>query len=250
MGPQLSAQSPPSIGVFGTPVATQDQQSERSQAPAPPLAASSSAPSNATPSQDGSDGRQTKRILGIMPNFQAVSANTHLPPMSIQDKFWLATEGSFDYSAFISVGIQAAILQETNQYREFHQGAAAYGRYYWHTFADSAVENYLVGAIFPAVTHEDPRYYTLYRGGFFHRAGYAVTRLLITRNDRGAHRFNVSEIFGSVAAAEISSRYYPRQERSAGEVLERWSSQFLNDGVSNMIQEFWPDIHDKLVHRR
>jgi hypothetical protein len=73
--------------------------------------------------------------------------------------------------------------------------------------------------------------------------------LLITRNDRGGRRFNLSEIVGSVAASEISSRYYPRQERSAGEVLERWASQFVNDGVSNVLQEFWPDIHDKLRRR-
>src|SRR5271165_1055666 len=47
-----------------------------------------------------STGQQTKRILGIMPNFDAVSANTHLPPLSLRQKFWLATENTFDYSSF------------------------------------------------------------------------------------------------------------------------------------------------------
>ena len=37
------------------------------------------------------DVKQSKRILWIFPNYRAVSANTHLPPLSLRDKFWLAT---------------------------------------------------------------------------------------------------------------------------------------------------------------
>ena len=244
----------------GTPAASQDQQPGSAQVPVTAPAADATpnlqvpgsppASSDATQFPDSSEGRQTKRILGIMPNFQAVSANTHLPPLTIKQKFWLATEGTFDYSSFISVGMQAAIEQATNTYPEFHQGAAAYGRYYWHTFADAGVENYLVAAILPGVTHEDPRYYTLFRGGFFHRTRYAISRLWITKTDAGAATFNFSEILGSSLAMEVSSRYYPRQERAAREVLGRWVSLLLNDGVGNVVQEFWPDINHKFFHRR
>ncbi len=185
----------------------------------------------------------------MVPNFQAVSANTHLPPLSLRQKFWLSTEGSFDYSSFISVGFQAAIEQATKTYPEFRQGAAGYGRYYWHTFADAGIENYLTGAVLPAITHQDPRYYTLFRGGFFHRARYAFSRLWITRNDRGDPAFNISEVLGSGVATEVSGRYYPQHERRAGETLERWGSQLLNDGVGNVLQEFWPDIRHKFFHR-
>jgi hypothetical protein len=206
-------------------------------------------PADPVESVETSGGQQTKRILGIAPNFQAVSANTYPPPLTLKGKFWLATQGSFDYSSFISVGIQAAIEQATNTYPEFRQGAAGYGRYYWHTFADSGIENYLTGAIVPGITHEDPRYYTLYHGGFFHRAGYAFSRLWITRKDNGDPTGNFSEIIGSGAAAGISSRYYPHHEREPGEILERWGSMVLNDGVGNVFQEFWPDIREKLLHR-
>jgi hypothetical protein len=254
----LSAQSTPPVSPSGTPEVSQDQPStgaSGSESPAgaepdPVAPGLSPASSTGTPSAGAPQGQQTKRILGILPNFQAVSADTHPPPLSVQDKFWLATEGTFDYSSFISAGIQAAVGQALKSYPEFHEGAAAYGRYYWHTFADAGVENYLVGSIFPVITREDPRYYTLDRGGFFRRVRYAMSRLWITRKDAGGKAFNFSEILGSGSAAEVSSLYYPRQERGAGKVLERWTSQFLNDGVSNIIQEFWPDIHDKLVHRR
>ena len=79
---------------------------------------------------------------------------------------------------------------------EFDDGAAASARYYWHSFADEAVGNYFTEAIVPSLTREDPRYYTLGRlhGGFFRRAGYALTRLVITRSDSGGTMFNFSEI--------------------------------------------------------
>lgn len=210
----------------------------------------SKAPGSApVPSPFTPSGQQTKRILGIMPNFEAVSANTHLPPLSLKQKFWLSTQNTFDYSNLISVGLQAAIEQARNQYPEFHEGAAAYGRYYWQTLADSGVENYLVGAIFPAITHEDPRYYTLGHGQFADRLRYAISHLWITKNDAGAPTFNFSEIVGSGVGAVVSSRYYPSEARTAGQTLERWASQLINDGVGNVIQEFWPDIHQKFFNQ-
>jgi hypothetical protein len=243
-----------------SPSTTEDQQSASTQAPAPQSETTgkpdpqSAGPSSTSPvttqSADDSQGQQTKRILGIVPNFTAVSAGTHLPPLSVRQKFWLATEGTFDYSSFISVGIQAGIEQATNTYPEFHRGGAAFGRYYWHSFADAGVGNYISGAILPAITHEDPRYYTLGRGGFFHRTCYAMSRLLITKTDAGASTFNFSEVLGGGIATEVSSFYYPREERGgAAEILGRWASQMLNDAAGNVFQEFWPDINHKLFHR-
>ena len=132
----------------------------------------------------------------MVPNFSAVSADTYLPPVSLKTKFVLATQNTFDYSSFVFVGIQASIEEATNTYPEFHHGEAAFARYYWHTSADQSVGNYLTGAILPTLTHEDPRYYTLYHGSFLHRAIYAFSRLWITRNDQGRPTFNISEIVG------------------------------------------------------
>ena len=244
---QLFAQSAPPLITFGTPIAAAEPEAHPDDdGKGPGLLP---APVGIAPSPDVSDGQQTKRILGILPNFEAVSANTILPPLSLKQKFRLSTESTFDYSSFISVAIQAAIEQATNTYPEFHHGAGAYVRYYWHTYTDSAVENYLVGAVLPAITHEDPRYYTLYRGGVLRRAGYAISRLGIAKNDLGDRTFNFSEAIGSGVAAELSSRYYPRLERSGNEILERWLSQLVNDGVGYIVEEFWPDINHKFFHK-
>lgn len=104
----------------------------------------------------------------------------------------------------------AGVSQLKNSTPEFRQGAAGFGRYYWHSFADQADENLWVEFLFPVVTRQDPRYYTLGRrtanrhNGPLKRAGYAVSRLFITRTDSGGNTFNVSEVGGAGAAAAHS----------------------------------------------
>jgi hypothetical protein len=194
------------------------------------------------------DAKQSKRILWIFPNYRAVSANTQLPLLSLKDKFWLATQDSFDYSSFISAGIIAGVSQGNKSYPEFGQGAKGYGRYYWHAMADQAVGNYLTEAIVPAATHEDPRYYTLGHGGFIKRTGYAVSRLLVTRTDSGGRTINLSEIVGNGAGAGISDLYYPSRERTWTKTGQKWVTQIALDGVFNIVKEFWPDINHAVFH--
>jgi hypothetical protein len=195
-----------------------------------------------------SEVKQSKRILWIFPNYRAVSADTQLPPLSLKDKFWLATQDSFDYSSFVTAGMLAGSSQANKSYPEFGQGAKGYGRYFWHAVADQAVGNYLTEAVVPAVTHEDPRYYTLGHGGFFKRTGYAVSRLLVTRTDSGHRTINLSEIVGNGAGAGISDLYYASRERTWTKTGQKWVTQIALDGVFNIVKEFWPDINHAVFH--
>jgi hypothetical protein len=72
--------------------------------------------------------QQTKRILGIIPNFRAVSSDAILPPQSIKQKFVTATQDSFDYSSVLIPAMLAGYNMATKATPEFHQGAAGYGR--------------------------------------------------------------------------------------------------------------------------
>jgi len=196
----------------------------------------------------GDSEKQSKRILWIFPNYRAVSAGTQLPPLSLRQKTWLATQDSFDYSSFISGAMLAGISQAKNSYPEFGHHSAAYGRYYWHTMADMAVGNYMTEAIVPTLTHEDPRYYTLGHGGFFKRTRYALTRLVVTRRDSGGETFNFSEIIGNGAGAGISNAYYPSREHTWTKTGQKWVGQIGLDGAFNMLKEFWPDMNRIVFH--
>ena len=211
----------------------------------PPAAATGTA---AAPAAQANN-KQTKRILYILPNFRAVSTDQKLPPQSVKQKFETAAQDSFDYSSFIFVGMQAGVQQASNSTPQFRQGAAGYGRYYWHTFADTVDENLWVEFILPATLHQDSRYYTLGHGSFPKRLAYSFSRIVITRADSGRETFNASEVIGAGAAAGISNTYYPSEERTFVKAYQRWITNVSIDGATFVFKEFWPDLNSRFFHQ-
>src|SRR5208337_1153538 len=241
--PPANGQDKPA-GTAATPA--QDPPAEKA-----PDGATSAKPDSPQPKvEPEQSGKQTNRILWIIPNYRSVSANTYLPPQSFKEKFWMATQDSFDYSAFIYAGIISGMSMAGKSEPEFDQGAAGYGNYFAHTFADDTIENYMVETFVPALTKEDPRYYTLGKGGFFKRSGYALSRLLITRTDSGRRTFNISEVVGAGAASGIGNVYYPAESNPFVKTYQRWLSQVVQDGVGNLFKEFWPDVNKTLFHHK
>jgi hypothetical protein len=206
--------------------------------------------SSSRPVDPLAEGRQTKRILFVIPNFRAVSADQQLPPQSVKEKLKTATLDSVDYSSFIFVAGQAAVAQANSSYPEFGQGARGYGRYYWHTLADAINENYFVEFIVPSILHQDTRYYTLGKGPFTKRVGYAITRTIITRADSGRETFNFSEILGAGSFSGMANFYYPSQERTLTKTYQRWITNIAIDGCTFAFKEVWPDINNSLFHQK
>lgn len=196
--------------------------------------------------QTGERAPSSKRILGIIPNFRTVSTDQHLPPQTVKQKFVTATQDSFDYSSIFIPAVVAGYSLGTNADPEFGHGGVGYGRYLWHAVVDQTSENYLVEAIVPSITHEDSRFYTLARGSATKRAGYALSRVVITRSDSGKQVFNASEIFGSGISAGLSSLYYPSRERSFGNTSKQWGLDIGIDAISFGFKEFWPDVNQRL----
>ena len=194
--------------------------------------------------------KQTKRILGVIPNFRSVSSQTILPPETAKEKLTTTLKDTFDYSAAILVGVQTGIAFANKSNPEFHQGAAGFGRYYWHTYADYANENLWVEAILPIALKQDNRYYTKGHGGIPLRAAYALTRAIVTRSDSGHETFNTSEVLGAGTASAVSTLYYPAQERTWTKVGQRWLTNVLIDGGTFVAKEFWPDLNASIFHQK
>jgi hypothetical protein len=249
---QTSSQSDiavlPDLDALPTgPIALSSSGTEEDLQVAPPKDA---ATVHATATPDSSKVEQTKRILGIIPNFRAISSDEKLPPQSVKTKFTTAAEDSFDYSSIFIPLALAGYSQMTNSTPEFGTGATAYGRYLWHAAVDQTQENFMVEFIVPSLTHEDTRYYTLGRGGFLKRSGYALSRAVITRSDAGNDTFNMSEVVGAGASAGISSLYYPSRERTFGNTGKEWALDIGIDALSFEAKEFWPNINQWLFHRK
>lgn len=186
---------------------------------------------------------QTKRILGLIPNFRAVSTDTVLPPQSTRVKFATATEDSFDYSSIFIPAMLAGYSMGTNSTPQFGHGVEGYGQYFWRAAVDQTTENYLVEFVVPSLAHQDTRYYTLGRGGFVKRTGYALSRVVVTRGDSANAQFNISEVLGAGGSAALSSTYYPSSQRDFADVGKQWGVNIGVDAISFVAKEFWPDIN-------
>jgi hypothetical protein len=230
----------------GSPALTQSGQVKQTQTkpaqqpPAKPPAAASQKKKKPPP--------QTKRMFWVVPNFAAVSAGTQFKPLTTKGKFVMATDDSFDYSSFVWTGVVAAQSFGLNSDPELGGGIAGYGRYYWRAFVDGVSGTYFTEAIVPALTHEDPRYFTMGEGGFFRRIGYALSRTFVTRTDSGGSSFNWSEAGGNALEATLSNAYYPPQERGVSQTARNWATQMESAALNNVAKEFWPDIRSGILH--
>ena len=193
--------------------------------------------------------RQPKRILGIMPNYRAVSAGALPPPPGPKQAFKIATQNSFDYSAFVFVGITSLLAEGTDAHPQLGKGVGGFGQYYWRGFLDKTDGNYWVVFILPTFLHEDERYYALGRGSVLKRGIYAASRILITPNYQGHSTFNASEIFGRGISQAISTTYYPAPDRTFGGIASKYAYALGRDALTNVFREFWPDIATHVLHR-
>lgn len=193
--------------------------------------------------------QQPKRILGIMPNYRAVSAGAIPPPPTPKQAFKIATENSFDYSSFVFVGVTSLFAEASNAHPKLGKGVEGFGNYYWRGFVDKTDGNYLVIAALPTVFHQDERYFAMGKGSVLKRASYAASRILVARNYDGGNTFNTSEILGRAAAQGISTAYYPSSDRSVGALAVRFGWAMGRDALTNTFREFWPDIATHVLHR-
>jgi len=248
----VSDLSPTPVRVTVASAAATDADAQAPSVPAAQPGANAPAPQSqqGSAAQQESGGKQTKRILGIVPNFIAVSADQKLPPETVKEKFMDATLDSFDYSSIFFPGVIAGYNQARNATPQFHQGAAGFARYFWHSAVDQTDENYMVEFIYPTVLHQDARYYTLGHGGFMKRAGYALSRAVITRSDSGKKTVNFSEIIGAGSAAGLSNLYYPAASRSLGNTGSQWGLDIGIDSGVFVFREFWPDINRHVFHNK
>jgi hypothetical protein len=194
--------------------------------------------------------QQPKRILGVMPNYRAVSAGAIPPPPTPKEAFKIATLNSFDYSSFVFVGITSGLAFWTEAHRDLGEnGIPAFWAYCWRGFVDKADGNYLVIFALPTVLHEDERYYAMGEGNFYKRGIYAASRILITPDYHGHNTFNAAEVFGRATSQGISLTYYPKGDRTVGALAVKFGWAMGRDALTNVFREYWPDIATHVLHR-
>lgn len=232
-------------------------------APAPNQSSTNQDPVQSTSQQQGGSGTSNDRLFFTLPNFLTLENSGQVPPLTAKQKFAVVARGSFDYVQFPWYGFLSGISQWEDSEPGFGQGAEGYAKRFGAAFADGTIENFMTGAIFPSMLHQDPRYFQLGHGSFMHRTFYAMSRNLITRTDSGKNQFNYSEVVGGALAAGISTySYHPKSQilstpnppyyrfvpsdRTLTNTLSVWGTQYGYDTLTLVVKEFWPDIRRKV----
>ena len=204
--------------------------------------ASEVAPAEAAP---GATEPVSKRLFGIIPNYRADQAQDTYKPLTTAEKYRIARSDSFDWPNYFLLAGFALQSQVAAGGFSHNGGFSGFTQYYARAFGDQIIGSYITEAILPSLLHEDPRFFRLGSGSFWHRASYAASRVLITRADSGKARLYVSELAGNAAVVAITSSYYP-DSRCPSEGAERFGMALGNDAISNLMTEFWPDIKRRL----
>ena len=188
---------------------------------------------------------EDKRLFWIIPNYRTSPTLQNYQPLTVTEKFKVASQDAFDPGTMALAALFAGQNQFTNGNRAFGQGGAGFGRYFGAAYGDFVIGDYMTEAIFPAVLHQDPRYFRRGTGTGWSRLGYAMGQIFWTHRDSGGTQFNYSEIVGNSTSVAISQAYYVNN-RNASDAAAKLGVQLGVDMTSNILKEFWPEIRRKL----
>ena len=193
--------------------------------------------------------RESKRILGIVPNYRTSPSLQSYEPLTPGEKFKIATEDSFDRGTVALAVLFGGEGQLTNSNRSFGQGAAGFGRYFGASYGDFVIGDYMTEAVFPTLLHQDPRYFRHGTGSGWSRLRYAMGQVFWTHRDSRRMQFNYSEVIGNSTAVAISNAYYANN-RTASDAISRLGMQLGVDMAANILKEFWPDLERKFRRKQ
>ena len=178
-----------------------------------------------------------QRVAGVFPNFYS-AFDWNAPPMQAKQKFQLSIRSIIDPVSFLSIAGVAGAEQYRNIFPAYGSGFEGYGKRYGAALANHVSGNLLGRAVYPAIFHQDPRYFYKGKGTIRERAFYAISAAVIARSDDGRWRPNYSQVLGNFSAAGLSNLYYPAADRGASLVLFNGLAGTGADAVSNLIREF------------
>ena len=180
----------------------------------------------------------------------ATPTGTHVfyTPLSDRCKFRLFLKTTYSPYTFASAGFEATEAQATDQWPHYGGGMQGWGKRFGATLANTESRRFIQGYALSTILHQDPRYFPSPKKGFFPRVWYSATRVAITKNDRGESTFNTSEFLGTLLTSAVQNTYYPRQDRTFGDTMDRFSGALSSDVIGNLLREFTPDLK-RLFHR-
>jgi hypothetical protein len=165
--------------------------------------------------------------------------------MDAGGKFRLFLDQELDPINFLGTAWDAGTAQIDRDDPSFGRGVAGYGKRYAAAATDNVAGDFFGVFLYPAIFHQDPRYYRLGQGNVKMRLGHALEHRWIATNDSGRHMFNFSEWCGTISSKALSNLYHPGNPRGFGPTASRVGFSIGSDMAWDVLREFWPEIAHK-----
>src|SRR6266581_8969449 len=136
-------------------------------------------------------------------------------PLSRKQKFELFAGESVAPSRFLSSAAGAGYGQARDSLTGYGQGMGGYGKRFGASMATAASTNFFATFLLPSMLRDDPRHFVLLHGSPGRRVGYALSRIAVTRTDRGTEAPNWAGMAGPLLAESLANSYLPASEQTA-----------------------------------
>jgi hypothetical protein len=201
---------------------------------------------------------QHQRIGGVIPNFNAVLDGSRVP-LTPKQKIRASFRSATDPYQFALAGVVAGYGQATDSHSSidsngvrhgYQQGWIGYAKRYGSSYADQFDGTILGNGVFPAVLHQDPRYFRLGKGKVSHRLAYALASTIRCKGDNGKWQPNYSNLLGNLASGGISNLYYPAADRGFGLTIGQALLVTAEGAFGGLLVEFYPDVQKHVFHKK
>lgn len=177
----------------------------------------------------------------VFPDIAADSAR-----MSTGQKFKLFVDNSISLHTLAESSLGAAIGQAADSPHGYGQGAEGYAKRFGSSMASGASSNFFGTFLLASALHQDPRFFPERDPTFGQSVKYSLQRLVLTRNDEGRDVANWSGLLGPLLSEGLANAYWPEQDRTAGQTLQRYGTDLAVRIGGNMLREYWPVFFRKV----
>ena len=178
-----------------------------------------------------------QKVLGIIPNFYVVYQHDNVVALPAKLKFELAYKSTINpvnFAAAIFIGSinQAAFTPA------YVEGAKGYGQRIGSSYLLGTTDVFLGGAVFPALFHQDPRYFYQGTGTKKSRLLHAVLSPVLCHGDNGKTQVNYSSILGDLSASALATTYLPPPDNRTSDVFSNAAITTAGRIANAILQEF------------
>jgi len=181
----------------------------------------------------------------LLPGTLGSSSSTDLQPITSQERIQWAVRRTIGAGALVS----AAWGTLFNVPREYGTHWEGLGERYGTRITALAVSNTMEAGL-GAIWGEDPRYIRDAGAPFKSRIGHAIKMTFMAEN-RDAGVMPAYARFMAIPGSNfLSNTWRVDSDATVNRAVARTGLRFVGRLGSNVFQEFWPDVRQKLAHRR